>query len=461
MVLLKMLIQTVKSEIVSHLSYIIGNKNEAAVIDPRRDCKVYVDIANKWGVKINCIFETHRNEDYVIGSAGLSEKTDAEVWHADSQMNYEYGNGVEDGQEWGAGGLRIKAIHSPGHTPGSMSYLLHDTDGNPWVLFSGDALFAGDVGRVDLLGMDRAEELAGMLYETIFGKFLTLGDEVLLCPAHGSGSVCGSKISERLWTTLGLERKYNLKLQYDSEKEFIEEIAVELDRPPYFRKMEELNLKGAPLPDGLPEPVPISPGELDKMESEETFILDTRSELGFGAAHVPGAQSIWLEGLPDFAGWFIPYDRDIVLVSESENTETAIRYLVRMGYDRIRGVLAGGMLSWNMSGKKTGSIETKSVDNFCRLLDEEGAMFILDVRKEEEIEEKGEIIGALNIPLTQLKDNLNNIPKDRQIHIFCGSGLRSMIAASYLGRKGWEKLAVILGGLAGWSSATCPLEIQS
>ena len=181
-----MLFERIESEGLAHYSYLVGDQREAVVFDPRRDCEVYVERAYEQGLAIKHVLETHRNEDYLIGSVELAERTDAEIWHADSQLQYRYGRPAEDGQTWKVGRLEVRAIHSPGHTPGSMSYLLHDPEGEPWVVFTGDALFAGDVGRVDLLGMDRAEELAAQLYDTIFGKLLPLGDGVIVCPAHGA-----------------------------------------------------------------------------------------------------------------------------------------------------------------------------------------------------------------------------------------------------------------------------------
>jgi len=452
-----MLFERIESKGLAHYSYLIGDQTEAVVVDPRRDCDVYVQKATQEGLRIAHILETHRNEDYVIGSVELAARTGAEIWHADTQLDYQYGQPVEDGQTWQVGRLRLQAIHSPGHTPGSMSYLLHDPDGAPWVVFTGDALFAGEVGRVDLLGMDRAEELAGLLYDTLFDKLLPLGDEVIVCPAHGSGSVCGSAIAERVWTTIGLERRLNPRLQFTDRDAFIANAARELERPPYFRRMEEWNVEGAPLLETLPVPSPLSPGEFAR-QARDAIVLDTRMELGFGAAHVPGAHSIWLDGVPSFAGWFLPYDRPVLLVNETNDPTEAVRYLIRLGYDDLGGHLAGDMLAWHKAGRESGSIRTITVQALCRRLDQDGEPWILDVRSDEEVE-AGRIADAQHIHVTQLPDRMDEVPRDRPIHIFCGSGLRSMIAASLLRRQGWEDLAVVLGGLAGWSSTTCPLEL--
>ena len=455
-----MLFERIESEGLAHYSYLIGDQGEAVVIDPRRDCGVYVDQAAQAGLRLAYILETHRNEDYVIGSVELAHRTGAEIWHADGQLNYVYGRAVEDEQTWRVGRLELEAIHSPGHTPGSMSYLLRDPDGAPWVVFTGDALFAGDVGRVDLLGVDRMEEMAGLLYDTLFNKLLALPDGVIVCPAHGSGSVCGTSIAERIWTSIGLERRLNPKLQYKTQDDFVAHVGHVLERPPYFRRMEQWNLEGAPILGALPVPAPLKPDEFSAGAQEaEAVVLDTRMELGFGAAHAPDALSIWLGGLASFAGWFLPYDVPLLLVNETEDPTEVVRRLIRLGYDDLVGALKGGMLSWHTAGRRSQSISTMTVQELCHHLDEKESMWILDVRSEEELAGEGEIPDAHHIHVTQLPAHLSDVPRDRPIYVFCGSGLRSMIGASLLQREGWEDLTVILGGLAGWHSTACPLEL--
>lgn len=453
-----MICERIESKGLSHYSYLIGDGTEAAVIDPRRDCAVYKKRAQDAGLAIKLILETHRNEDYLIGSIELASQTRAKIWHADSQLDYTYGNPVQDGQTWDIGRLKIQALHTPGHTEGHMSYLLLDPDGSPWMIFTGDCLFAGDMGRVDLLGMDRAEEMAGLLYESIFNKILPLGDGIIVQPAHGSGSVCGTAISERELTTIGMERRVNPKLRYEDKDAFIAAVAKELERPPYFREMERRNITGeAPL-GNEPLPAPLRAKEFEK-KAKDAIVIDTRMELGFSAAHVPGALSIWMGGLASFAGWFIPYDKPIILVNEIENPEEPFKRLIRLGFDRIEGYLSGGMLSWHTAGLESHSIPTVTVQKLCRLLDAQKNPFILDVRSAGELEKNGRIQNATHIHITALPERKSEIPKDRQVYIFCGSGMRSMIAASLLMLKGWSNLNVVLGGLAGWNSVTCPLDL--
>jgi hydroxyacylglutathione hydrolase len=452
-----MLFERIESQGIAHYSYLVGDHHEAVVIDPQRDCQVYLEKAHRRGFHIAHVLETHRNEDYVTGSVELASHTGADIWHADEQLDYQYGQATTDGQTWKAGRLKITAIHSPGHTPGSMSYLLHDPSDKPWMVFTGDALFAGDVGRVDLLGMDRAQELAGVLYDSLFEKLLPLGDEVIVCPAHGSGSVCGSAIAERIWTTIGLERRLNPMLQQDDRDAFIARAARELERPPYFRRMEKLNIEGPPLLGVLPEPVPMSAKTFSEA-AQTSIVVDTRSELGFSAAHVPQSLSIWLDGLPSFVGWFVPYDKPLLLVNETDDSMAVVQHLIRLGYDQIAGYLAGDMLAWHSAGHESQSVQTVTVQTLCQLLDEDEKLHVLDVRSESEVASAGEIPGAQRIHITQLPHRMGEVPKDRAVYIFCGSGLRSMMAASLLQRQGWKNLAVILGGLAGWSSMSCPLK---
>jgi hydroxyacylglutathione hydrolase len=451
-----MLLERIISPGLAHYSYLIGDRNEGLVIDPRHDCETYVEKAIAAGMRIVNIFETHRNEDYVIGSPELARITGAEVWHADAQWEYKYGRAAQPGQRWRTGRLEMEAIATPGHTPGSMSYLLRDSEGLPWMVFTGDALFAGDVGRTDLLGRERSADNAALLYHSIFHKLFPLGDEIIVCPAHGAGSVCGESIADRLWTTIGIERKFNPKLQAKTAEEFVDGITKsQLERPPYFRKMEEVNLTGA-WARRVAAPQPLPAGEFQRL-AEGAQVLDTRMELGYGAAHVPKAQNIWLEGLASFAGWFLTYDQPILLVTEDNDPSEAIYILGRMGFDDIAGYLAGGMLAWHMAGLESSSIQTITVQSLCRLLDRD-SVWILDVRSDEELHRDGAIVGAQHIHVTQLPERGGEVPADRMVYIFCGSGLRSMVAASYLQARGLKDLTVVLGGLAGWRSRRCPIQ---
>jgi hydroxyacylglutathione hydrolase len=442
----------------AHYSYMIGDGTQAAVIDPRRDVDVYVEAATKAGMRIRYVLETHRNEDYVIGSRELAEATGATVLRSgEGDLSYGYGEPIHDGDTVSVGRLKLKALHTPGHTLGHMSYLLHDPDGEPWVVFTGDALFAGDVGRTDFYGSERLAEITGLLYDSLFHKILPLGDGVIVCPAHGTGSVCGSAIAERTWTTIGLEREYNRKLQYTERGEFVAQVGRTLEIPPYFRMMEKFNLEGPPVIGSLPTPPPLSPHEFAARAGDDVQVVDTRMELGFGSAHVPGAIFIAEDRLPSFAGWFLSYEKPILLVTETNDVSTSVRYLSRLGFDDVEGFLAGGMLAWHTAGLASERIGTVTVQDLCHRLDSDEEPWILDVRSEEEVQ-RNAIPLAYNVHLTQLPERLDQVPRDRQVYVFCGSGLRAMIGASLMQRQGYDNLTVVLGGLKGWSSVTCPLD---
>lgn len=452
-----MFFEQIESEGLAHYSYIIGDKTESVVIDPRRDCDIYLEKALENGCSITNILETHRNEDYVVGSLELAEKTGAEIWHADAHLAYKYGKPIKNGQIINAGRLSLQAIHTPGHTPGSMSYLIHDPDGLPWMVFTGDTLFAGDIGRVDLVAEDRIEEMAGLLYESLFYKLLSLGDGLIVCPSHGAGSVCGAGIAQRKLTTIGLERLRNPKLQYKNKADFVANSAKKLERPHYFTYMEKVNIEGAPILGSLPFPKPLSPNEFAEI-ANDAIVLDTRTEVGFASAHIPNAYSIWMNGIPSFAGWFLPYNKPILLVNDTDDPSKVVRKLIRLGYDNIVGYLSGEMHSWHTAGKVSDSVGIIRVQELCHKLDNNEKVFILDVRSEEELALNGYIPGAYNIHITQLHERKDDIPKDVPVYVFCGTGLRSMIGASILMREGWKNLTVVLGGIAGWNSISCPIK---
>ena len=452
-----MLFKRYESEGLAHFSYLIADQNEAVLIDPSRDIDEYLDDAYHNGYQITCVFETHRNEDYLIGSSEVMARTGAKVYHADGQWDYAYGQAVEDGQTWQVGRLRIKAIHTPGHTPGSMSYLLFDPDGHPWIVFSGDSLFSGGVGRMDLLGEDRLEEMAKAMYHTLFEVLLPLGDGVIVCPAHGAGSVCGSEIAERTWTTIGLERQLNPYLQANSEAEFIEKFAKMLERPPYFKNMEVLNLQGAPVLGNLPRLKPLSP-EAFKKASTDAQLIDTRDQISFGGGFIPNSLCIRESLLANFAGWFLDSEKPILLVSDPNSSETIVRSLIRQGYDRFAGYLYSGIVSWAKAGQAVETLAVLPVPDFCNALKTEPEKIILDVRTEDEIVDGG-LTHGLRIPVTHLQENLSAIPKNKPLFIVCPSGNRSILAASLLKNAGWTDLKVLAGGLTAYDAFGCDYEL--
>ena len=454
-----MLFRRFVSKGLAHYSYLIGDRDRAVVIDPRRDCEVYIETAVSEGLQLTHVLETHRNEDYVTGSTELAARTGATVLHsAYDGLPYAYGEPIEDGSAFQIGRLRLVALHTPGHTPGHMSYVLHDALGAPWMVFTGDTLFAGEVGRTDFMGIENLPKMTGLLYDSLFEKLLPLGDGVLVCPAHGAGSVCGSGIADRFWTTIGLERQLNPRLQFTNRDAFIQSVGRVLPRAPYFHKMEELNLTGAPLLGRLPVAKPLSALEFAEL-SPDAWVVDTRMPLSFAAAHVPGAVALWEKELPTYAGWFLDYDRPVLLVGDQPDRSTVIRYLVRLGFDQIVGYLVDGMLGWHRAGLESCSLRTVTVQQLCHLLDDDQDPAILDVRSAEEVATE-EIPGAQHIHVKELPGRMGEIPEDREVYVFCGSGVRSVIVSSLMRRAGRENMTVVLGGLSGWNSASCPLSFD-
>ncbi len=456
-----MIFERIKSEGIAHNSYLIGSENDAAVIDPRRDCQIYVDLAQQKGLKIKYIFETHRNEDYVIGSIELNHITGAEIYHGPG-LDWKYGNTLKDGREFRIGNLRLTAIHTPGHTGESMSYAVADlSSGEVTVMaFTGDALFVGDVGRTDFYGPQETPRLASNLYDSIFHKLLPLGDGVILCPAHGAGSVCGMNIADRDESTLGIERAQNPMLQ-KSREEFIQyKVAEELERAPYFRQMEKYNLEGPPLLKHLPIPAPLTPSEFSKEMERGTVVVDTNLPAAFGGAHIKCSYSVWLEGLPVFAGWVLSYDKPILLVLEDQShLEKAVRYLIRAGYDQISGYLKDGMESWYNAGLPTEHLQLLTVQELKSRVDHGDELTILDDRGQDEWNE-GHIKGAKHIYVGHLKERMTEIPQDKPVALVCNVGHRASLGASILLREGCQEVYNVLGSMTAWESAGYPISTE-
>lgn len=454
-----MIFERIKSEGIAHNSYFVGSGSEAAVIDPRRDIDVYTHLAQRHGIRITRVFETHRNEDYVIGSAELAQVTSVEVYHGQG-LKWNYGITLKDNQEFRFGHLQIKALATPGHTDESVSYVLTDlSSGNaPVMVFTGDALFVDDTGRTDLYGPGEAPRLAGNLYETIFHRLLPLGDGVILCPAHGAGSVCGMHIGSRDESTLGIERIQNPVLQWQTRDIFIKhKLAERPERPYYFSQMEKYNLEGPPLLGNLPVPVSLKPAQFLKEMENGAIVVDTSMPAGFGGAHVKGAYNIWLGGVSAFAGWVLPYNRPILLVVEDQSyVEIAVRYLVRIGYDNIRGFLKGGTEGWYDAGYPIESTPLLSVQELRNKLDRGERLLVLDVRDDEEWA-SGHIAGAVHLYVGHLEKQIAEVPRDKPVAVVCSVGHRAGLGASILLRAGFPQVYNVLGGVTAWRAAGFPL----
>jgi hydroxyacylglutathione hydrolase len=453
-----LIFEKIKSSGLAHLSYFIGSKGEAAVIDPRRDCDAYLKISEKEEMRIKYIFETHRNEDYVSGSVELASKCGARILHGD-QLDFRFGEPIADGQEFTLGSLRIEAIHTPGHTLEHMSYLVKDPriNGQPLILCSGDALFIGDTGRTDLYGRENDEKMASLLYESVFDRMLSLGDGVILAPAHGAGSVCGGNISAREISTLGIEKATNLILQMD-RRSFVEMKVNEThDHPKYFTMMEKINREGPSLISDLPDPAPFSPSEFLEKMNKGAIVVDTRSPPGFSGVYIKGSYSMWREGIPSFAGCILPYDRKLLLVLEERtDLESVVNYLRRIGFDNIEGYLREGIENWIEGAFPTEHLGLLTVSELKLKLERGEDIEVLDVRSEEDFH-GGHVPDAMNLYCGELKDRSDELPLDHPIAIICSVGYRSTLAASILKKGGCIDVYVVLGGTKAWEAAGYPV----
>ena len=448
--------ETIYTPGVAHLSYILGDGRQAAVIDPRRDSDIYLEIAYQHGANITHIFETHRNEDYVIGSLDLAGRAGAAIHHG-SQLDFQYGTPVNEGDEFQLGDVKLSVLHTPGHTMESISVVYRDLafSDDPLGVFTGDALFIGDVGRTDFFP-DRAEEVAGMLYDSIFQKLLPLGDLVLLWPAHGAGSVCGSGMADRNFSTLGYERKHNPVLRKTDRQAFIaHKLAEEHFLPPYFKQMEKYNLEGAPPLAEMPRPKPFSPDELAAAMEQGMLVVDVRTPEAYAGAHVPGSFSLPSDMLPAFAGMFLDYAHPLALVVDDYGQiDGAVRSLIRIGYDNVGAFLAGGLHAWETSGRRYDSIPAIHIEDVERRIDVGDHLTLLDVRSKEEFQ-SGHLPGATHIYVGDLPKELDRIADRRPVTAYCNSGQRAMIAASLLQRHGIEPVENCLGSIAACKSLGC------
>jgi hydroxyacylglutathione hydrolase len=453
-----LIFEKIKSSGLAHLSYFIGSKGEAAVIDPRRDCDAYLKISEKEEMRIRYIFETHRNEDYVSGSLELASKCGARILHGD-KLDFKFGEPISDGQEFKLGALRIEAIHTPGHTFEHMSYLVKDPriNGQPLILFSGDALFIGDTGRTDFYGKENDEKMASLLYESVFDRLLPLGDGVILAPAHGAGSVCGGNISAREISTLGIEKATNPILQMD-RRSFVEMKMNEThEYPKYFRMMEKMNIEGPSLVSDLPDLVPLSPIEFLEQMKKGAIVVDARSPPSFSGVYIKGSYSMWREGIPSFAGCILPYDRKLLLVLEERtDLERVINYFRRIGFDNIEGYLREGIENWIEGAFPTEHLGLLTVSELKLKLERVEDIKVLDVRSEEDFS-GGHVPDAINLYCGQLKDRSDELPLDHPIAIICSVGYRSTLAASILKMDGCVDVYVVLGGTKAWEAAGYPI----
>lgn len=453
-----MLFEKIKSDILAHNSYLIGSGGEAAIIDPRRDCLIYTTIAEHENMRITKIFETHKNEDYVAGSRELARPTGAEIFHG-AREEFGFGTPVREGETFRVGSLELEVLETPGHTMESISLLLRDrsVSDDPLMVFTGDALFAGDVGRTDLAGEDLRREMSEMLYASLHEKLLPLPDGVIVCPAHGAGSVCGGNIGDREYTTIGFEAATNRLLSLERETFVEEKVSERHYEPAYFEMMRKLNREGPPLIYNLPYLRAYSARELHSLLDRKAQIVDIRSPTSFAGGHIPGTINIWRRGLPLYMGYYLNYEDPIVLVDDFNlDMDHVVRHFVRLGYDNIAGYLAGGFAAWFKQGEEIERTGTWSPSDLAEHLDDP-SVWVLDVRNVNHREEDGHIAGSHHIYVGHLEEHLAEIPEEKQIVVHCDVGFKGSLAASILEMHGFRHVVNLLGGTIGWEAANYPL----
>lgn len=466
-----MIFERFEDDGLAHFSYAVGDKSaeRLAIIDPRRDIDVYLDFAASRRVRITDVLETHVHADFCSGALELATRTGATLWESayDDGERFRVSfphRDLEDGDVVALGGVHLEAVHTPGHTPEHLSFLVYDeerSDTVPQVLLSGDFLLIGGVGRPDLLGEEAKRELADSLYASVHEKLLRLPPGIEIRPAHGAGSLCGSGMSVRPMSTLGLERELNPYLDEAlSQEEFVDKVLSELPPfPDYYRRMKAVNSEGPPPLDGLPEPAPLHAGDMRRLvEHEDHVVVDLRHQLAFGGGHIEGAYGIHGDDrLSQWAAWVLPYDRPILLVGEpGQDLELAVRRLVRVGLDRIEGYLEGGIQTWVSAGYDLRSLEQLPIPRLRSALQKDEGLRVLDVRTDGEWE-AGHIEGALHVFAGELQDRLHEVPDDGPLAVICGSGYRSTLAASLLQRAGRGRVLNVPGGMGAWHSRDYPV----
>ncbi|MCM2349469.1 MAG: rhodanese-like domain-containing protein [Bacteriovoracaceae bacterium] len=450
-----MFFQRIKTPGLAHNAYLLGSNAVGILIDPRRDIEEYLELAAKNGIAIKYVLETHRQEDFILGSAAVKEAIGAKIIGGHHKFFHYCDIKLKDGETLEIEDFTIKALHTPGHTPESMSYAFYMKGKEDcWAVFTGDALFIGEAGRTDLPDKDKTGENAGLLYDVLNSKILPLGPQTLLYPAHGSGSVCGGNIAEYDESTLGLEATFNPAFTL-SREEFIEaKLHERIPRPPYFTLMEELNLNGGVALKKNYHSVRILRPQEFAEESKNGIIIDTRLPEAFAGGHIPGSYSIWLEGLPVFGGYIAEKNTKIYLVLERpEDIEKAYLYLTRIGMDRIVGAIIGNFEKWRNAGLP---IEMSGTTSPVILKEKLAFYQILDVREVTEYEDEGHIPGALHSFVGSLGEYSEKHPITRSTVVTCSVGHRASLAVSILLKQGYKNVSNLLGGMTAWQKLKLP-----
>ena len=444
----------------AHASYMLASEGEAVIVDPQRDVEIYLKAADEQGVKIRHIFETHLHADFVSGHTELAARTGASIYiGARASATFPHID-VRDDYELRVGKIRIKVLETPGHTPESICLVVTDEEksAKPWAVLTGDTLFIGDVGRPDLSKSHTPAELAGLLYESLHDKLLRLGDEVLVYPAHGAGSLCGRNMRAERSSTIATERLTNYALQIKSKEEFVKQLTSNLPaRPEYFLQDAEINRAGAPALSDLPGLPPISAAELKSLLTEGVIALDVRPGEQFAAGHVTGSVNIALSGqFASWAGTILGLSaRPVLIAASAEQLSEARMRLARVGIENLRGYLQDSVEGWRRAGFSLAELPQITVEALHDRL-QNHALRVLDVRRGAEWE-AGHIEGADWWPLDNFKVSAPEIDCNAPLAVHCKSGYRSMIACSLLERAGYANVVNVVGGFDAWQQTKLPV----
>lgn len=450
----------------AHASYLVGDEatRAAVVVDPQRDVDQYVEDARRQGLEIRHVVLTHFHADFVAGHLELRDRTGARI-ALGRRAGAEYAfTPLADGDALELGQVRVVALETPGHSPESISLVVYDLAKSqiPHAVLTGDTLFIGDVGRPDLraaLGWS-ADELAGMLYDSLRQKLLVLPDDTLVYPAHGAGSMCGKNLSTDTVSTLGVQRRYNYALQPMSREEFVRIVlADQPDAPAYFTYDAVLNTKERPTLETTLRRVlhPLPLGEVLRLQHGGAHLLDTRDAAEFEGAHLADSVNMGLGGqFASWAGTLLPRDRPIVIIAAPGREQESAMRLGRIGFDHVAGYLEGGMEALEGRPDLLRRTERVTASTLAEHLAAPDPPFVLDVRNDVERRQE-QIEGSLHIPLNRLRERLGELPRDaRKIVVHCGSGYRSAIAASLLEQQGIAGVADLVGGIAAWKASHLP-----
>lgn len=450
----KMKIEQIYTGCLAQGAYYIVSGNEAAIIDPLRETKPYLERLEKDKVTLKYIFETHFHADFVSGHLDLSEKTGADIVYGPTAQPDFKATIATDEQIFEIGAVKIKVLHTPGHTMESSTYLLMDENGKETAIFSGDTLFLGDVGRPDLAQKAThltQEQLAGLLYESLQHKIMPLPDDIVVYPAHGAGSACGKNMQKETVDTLGNQKKTNYALLQPDKESFIREVLHGLSAPPaYFGMNVAMNKGGYRSFDEVMRKAntPVSIEDFEALaEQSGALILDTRPAAEFHKGFIPNSINIGLKG--DFAPWvgamIVDVQQPILLVSEPGTEEEVITRLSRVGFDHVLGFLDGSFASWKSSGKEIDSIHRISAEEFAQRYTDDTK--VVDVRKDGEYH-AAHVVNALKMPLAEINDWASSLNNEEHFVIHCAGGYRSMIAASILNSRGIRNFTEVEGGFA-------------